>query len=220
MLVVPQAHTMSTLSPATESALALPVTGNVPGPSLRSPGSMTWLLCGVETFVEVIAAVAGAARVSAAATVSAATSAGGTGRDVRRMAFLASNGCCRDLPGRTFLHAGAASRQVCGRRPHRPGKWRSPAGAGLLGSRPVSRILSLSSHPSERPTWTSASSLRTVLLGLASGGVCLAAVSPRRRCALTAPFHPCLCAVGGDPLACAIGGVFSVALSRGFPRVG
>jgi len=42
-----------------------------------------------------------------------------------------------------------------------------------------------------RPTWTSAGNLRTVRLGLASGGVCLAAASPRRRCALTAPFHPC-----------------------------
>lgn len=31
------------------------------------------------------------------------------------------------------------------------------------------------------------------LLVLAPGGVCRAAVSPRRRCALTAPFHPCLC---------------------------
>ena len=30
----------------------------------------------------------------------------------------------------------------------------------------------------------------TLLLGLAPGGVCLAGVSPRRRCALTAPFHP------------------------------
>ena len=49
----------------------------------------------------------------------------------------------------------------------------------------------MSSHPSERPTWTSAGSLQAVLLGLASGGVCLAAASPRRRCALTAPFHPC-----------------------------
>src|SRR5215212_1281744 len=64
-----------------------------------------------------------------------------------------------------------------------------------------------------RPTWTSAGNLRTVLLGLASGGVCLAAVSPRRRCALAAPFHPCLCTD-------AIVGVISVALSRGFPRVG
>src|SRR3712207_7310595 len=44
---------------------------------------------------------------------------------------------------------------------------------------------------SERPTWTSAGHLRAVRLGLASGGVCLAAASPRRRCALTAPFHPC-----------------------------
>src|SRR5688500_2544379 len=50
----------------------------------------------------------------------------------------------------------------------------------------------MSSHPSERPTWTSAGNLQTVLLGLASGGVCLAAASPRRRCALTAPFQPCL----------------------------
>src|SRR3954466_14039285 len=50
----------------------------------------------------------------------------------------------------------------------------------------------MDSHPSERPTWTLAGSLRTVLFGLAPGGVCLAAVSPRRRCALTAPFHPCL----------------------------
>ena len=49
----------------------------------------------------------------------------------------------------------------------------------------------MSSHPSERPTWTSAGNLRTVLLGLASGGVYLAAASPRRRCALTAPFQPC-----------------------------
>src|SRR3954447_11603262 len=55
----------------------------------------------------------------------------------------------------------------------------------------------MSSHPSERPTWTSAGSLRAVLLGLAPGGVCLAAASPRRRCALTAPFHPCLAAPRG-----------------------
>src|SRR3954452_12539641 len=75
----------------------------------------------------------------------------------------------------------------------------------------------VSSHPSLRPTWTLAGSLRTVLLGLASGGVCLAAVSPRRRCALTAPFHPCLCETHVKPRhrRCV-----SVALSRGFPRVG
>jgi hypothetical protein len=56
----------------------------------------------------------------------------------------------------------------------------------------------VSSHPSQRPTWTSAGNLRTVLLGLASGGVCQAAASPRRRCALTAPFHPCRPAEHGD----------------------
>jgi len=72
---------------------------------------------------------------------------------------------------------------------------KAPPEAGLSLSRPVSRILSLSSHPSERPTWTSAGSLQTVLFGLASGGVCPAAASPRRWCALTAPFHPCRPAV-------------------------
>src|SRR5688500_9360937 len=76
----------------------------------------------------------------------------------------------------------------------------------------------MSNHPSERPTWTSAGNLQTVLLGLASGGVCLAVASPRRRCALTAPFQPCL------PAAAHVrrgrGRCVSVALSRGFPRVG
>ena len=96
---------------------------------------------------------------------------------------------------------------------------RAPLARGPLGSRPVSRILSLGSHPSVRPTWTSAGSLQAVLLGLASGGVCPAAASPRRRCALTAPFHPYLChdrkLHGRGHRRCV-----SVALSRGFPRVG
>ena len=57
----------------------------------------------------------------------------------------------------------------------------------------------------------------TILFGLAPDGVCLAAASPRRRCALTAPFHLCLCAthVWSRHRPCV-----SVALSRGFPRVG
>jgi len=42
-----------------------------------------------------------------------------------------------------------------------------------------------------RPTWTSAGHLQAVPFGLASSGVCPAAASPRRWCALTAPFHPC-----------------------------
>ena len=46
----------------------------------------------------------------------------------------------------------------------------------------------------------------------------MAAASPRRRCALTAPFHP----YRPEALqrAPGLGGVISVALSRGFPRVG
>jgi len=61
------------------------------------------------------------------------------------------------------------------------------------------------------------------LFGLAPGGACLAAVSPRRRCALTAPFHLCSRSVpfGHKPVkqgpACR---VFSVALSLGFPPLG
>jgi hypothetical protein len=45
-------------------------------------------------------------------------------------------------------------------------------------------------------------------------GFALPSASPPARCALTAPFHPCLIPVTG-----AIGGVFSVALSRGSLRV-
>src|SRR3954468_10718515 len=43
--------------------------------------------------------------------------------------------------------------------------------------------------PCGRPGTRRAAS--TSLLGLAPGGVCLAGASPRRRCALTAPFQPC-----------------------------
>ena len=57
----------------------------------------------------------------------------------------------------------------------------------------------------------------TVLLGFAPGGVYLAAASPRRRCALTAPFHLCLYATHVWPRHRPY---ISAALSRGFPRVG
>ena len=71
----------------------------------------------------------------------------------------------------------------------------------------------MSSHPSERPTWTLAGNLRAVLFGLASGGVCPAAASPRRWCALTAPFHPCPPAVHvGRPTS-------AVCFCGTFPRV-
>src|SRR3954465_11876664 len=95
------------------------------------------------------------------------------------------------------------------------GHRRGPLG-GLFRSGPVSRILSCAAEaacglPGPRRAGS------TVLLGLAPGGVCLAAASPRRRCALTAPFHLCLFAahVWLRHRPC-----ISVALSRGFPRVG
>src|SRR4051812_2167518 len=66
-----------------------------------------------------------------------------------------------------------------------------------------------------RPTWTSAGNLQTVLLGLAPGGVCLAAASPRRRCALTAPFHPCR--RRGHVRPRRLGGVFLWHFPAGFP---
>ena len=72
----------------------------------------------------------------------------------------------------------------------------------------------MSNHPSLRPTWTLAGNLQTVLLGLASGGVCLAAASPRRRCALTAPFQPCRPAT-----AAASRGASAVCFCGTFPRV-
>jgi len=56
-----------------------------------------------------------------------------------------------------------------------------------------------------------------VLLGLAPDGVWPAAASPRRRCALTAPFHLCLRAAHVLPRHRPY---VSVPLSRGFPRVG
>jgi hypothetical protein len=51
-------------------------------------------------------------------------------------------------------------------------------------------------------------------LVLQAVGFALPSASPPARCALAAPFHPCLIPVTG-----AIGGVFSVALSRGSLRV-
>ena len=96
-------------------------------------------------------------------------------------------------------------------------KWRGPAGAGPLGSRPVSRILSCAViHLCRLPGPRRAGS--AVLLGVAPGGVCLC--TPRHRGAgALLPHHFNLACTR---LSCgrAIGGVVSVALSRGFPRVG
>src|SRR3954452_5268518 len=91
--------------------------------------------------------------------------------------------------------ADSAASRTSGPRPARPGSSAAPnRRAPLRGpflSELVSRILSwaaiyLCGPPGPRRAGS------TVLLGLAPGGVCLAAASPRRRCALTAPFHLCL----------------------------
>jgi len=87
--------------------------------------------------------------------------------------------------------------------------WKGPAEAGPSVSWPVSRILSWAAihlprlgaagqRPCGRPGTRRAAS--SSLLGLAPGGVCLAGASPRRRCALTAPFHPCRRGVQLRPL--------------------
>jgi len=62
----------------------------------------------------------------------------------------------------------------------------------------------------ERPTRGSSGAGRTIApyLALLPVGFAVPPVSPRGRCALTAPFHPCL-----SRLAAAIGGLLSVALS-------
>ena len=57
------------------------------------------------------------------------------------------------------------------------------------------------------------------LFGLAPDGVCQAAMSPPRRCALTAPFHPCPSPDNAEAKPGDVGGVFSVALSVGSPRL-
>jgi hypothetical protein len=90
-----------------------------------------------------------------------------------------------------------------------------PVASGHLSRRGLSPAGAAESGSCDLPGPRRAGS--TVLLGLAPGGVCLAAASPRRRCALTAPFHLCLYAAHVWPRhrPCV-----SVALSRGFPRVG
>src|SRR5690606_35827679 len=78
-----------------------------------------------------------------------------------------------------------------------------PPGRGLLDgvrSRPISRVLSWTVMPlgaasprrsSNLPGDTAGHGIVS-LFGLAPGGVCRAGLLPGSRCALTAPFHPCL----------------------------
>src|SRR5690606_6136215 len=71
-------------------------------------------------------------------------------------------------------------------------------------SRPISRVLSWTVIPlgasspirsSNLPGGTAGRGIAS-LFGLAPGGVCRAGLLPDSRCALTAPFHPCLCPRG------------------------
>jgi len=68
------------------------------------------------------------------------------------------------------------------------------------GSRPISRVLSWAAirlgpaspqGSSNLPGGTAGRGIAS-LFGLAPGGVCRAGRLPGSRCALTAPFHPCL----------------------------
>ena len=99
-------------------------------------------------------------------------------------------------------------------------------GASLV-SRPVSRILSSADPvspgpgPSAESCWPcplpgSRRAGSSILLGVAPDGVWPAAASPRRWCALTAPFHPCLFA---PHVWARHRRSVSVPLSRGFRRV-
>jgi hypothetical protein len=72
-------------------------------------------------------------------------------------------------------------------------------------SRPISRVLSWTVIPLDAASPRRSSSLpgrdtgRVIasLFGLAPGGVCRAGWLPNSRCALTAPFHPCLILLRG-----------------------
>ena len=144
-------------------------------------------------------------------------------------------GACRirNVAARTFLraslrhHRAHRNRPICPARGSLQLQWVFTGWPGT--SRPVSRILSDDDHPSEARCCRRAPATypetsreqrsggfrgrRTGLLGLAPGGVYRAAPVTRRtggllhrRFTLTRPSQP--------------GGLFSVALSRGSPRVG
>lgn len=94
-------------------------------------------------------------------------------------------------------------------------------------SRPISRVLSWTVIPlgasspirsSNLPGPDAGRAMRS-LFGLAPSGVCHAGPLPDSRCALAAPFHPCLILMPFSGRK-AIGGLLSVALSVGSRRPG
>ena len=122
----------------------------------------------------------------------------------------------------------------CGRRTHHGFiiRWKRPA-AGQApervpemkgGSRPVSRVLSRAIIPLGRMSPHDSSDLpgslhgpcsRSPIRSCTGWGLPCHAMLPCVRCALTAPFHPCLCRADTT-----IGGLLSVALSVGSRRPG
>ena len=119
-------------------------------------------------------------------------------------------------------HQGTTSRFAGnpGPSPVAPRPGRGPAGPerSLAASRPVGGILSSErnapggGHPSMRPTWGHRAGSPSHAWPCSGWGLPSRSGHPDRWCALTAPFHPCLCLA-------AIGGLLSVALSFGSPRL-
>src|SRR3954451_20021231 len=105
-----------------------------------------------------------------------------------------------------------------GSRPVPPLNIEEPRSRGALPSQACKPDSVERSHPSERPTWTSAGDLRTVLLGLAPGGVCLDAPRHRDAGALLPHLFTLACA----RLTCgrAIGGMSLWHFPAGFPGSG
>ena len=95
---------------------------------------------------------------------------------------------------------------------------RAGHGCSMAASRPVGGILSPErnapggDHPSMRPTWGHRAGSPSHAWPCSGWGLPSRSGHPDRWCALTAPFHPCLCLA-------AIGGLLSVALSFGSPRL-
>ena len=120
-------------------------------------------------------------------------------------------GVTRSVIARMRSPLGKGARSSRGDRERTPGPRACNANPGFSGaaqekgrSRPVSRVLSWTAIPlgasspirsSNLPGDTAGRGIAS-LFGLAPGGVCRAGPLPDSRCALTAPFHPCLCPEG------------------------
>ena len=121
----------------------------------------------------------------------------------------------RDISGTTRRRKPRSGALWCGEPVCKPGSVRAPGRAGRPSIYDVRCRTPPAVYPRARTgrPRTLAQAPRDALLDLAPGGVYRAArVTPERWWALTPPFHPYR--------GCLRGGLFSVALSRGSPRVG